>query len=554
MKQLTFLLFALPLSLAAQSTVGLLQYDPGNEAGYVLFSPNASDTTYLVDKCGYRVHSWTSNQSPGQSVRLLENGLLLRPGRSNNPVFTAGGQGGIIELLDWNGQVLWSYSVSSATECQHHDVYPMPNGNILVLSWDLKTPSQAIAAGRDTARIGVSLWSEKIMELQPVGTSGANIVWQWNAWDHLVQAYDPTKTNFGAVAQHPELIHLNQFSGPATATDWLHCNSLDYDSTTDQIILSCHNFSEIWFIDHGTTTAEAAGHTGGRYGKGGDLLYRWGNPQTYGRGTVADKRLFGQHHPHRIKSGMNDAGKVLIFNNGLGRPAGNYSTVEVLELPMDSIGNFAAPGTGPYLPDSAVWKYTAPVPTDFFSQNISGAQRLENGNTLICSGQNGIFFEIDQSKNTVWKYVSPTTTGGNPIAQGTVPTQNSVFRCTLYPATYPGLSGHNLTPGAPIELNPTASACTMLGTGGSPASTDIRREKLSIIRIGENTWRADWIGNPERILIRVLDLCGRETVALRPLELNGTEPVYFSLEPPATGWQLLEATNGVQRWSFRVVR
>lgn len=553
MMRFVWLLFAFPLFLNAQSTIGLLQFDPGNQEGYVLFSPNASDTTYLMDKCGYRVHTWTSNQSPGQSVRLLENGNLLRPGRSNNPVFTAGGQGGIVELLDWNGQVLWSYTVSSATECQHHDVFPMPNGNILVLAWDLKSPAQAIAAGRDTTRIGVSLWSEKIMELQPVGTSGANVVWQWNAWDHLVQSYDPTKLNFGTVAQHPELIHLNQFTGPATGTDWLHCNSLDYDPVTDQIILSCHNFSEIWFIDHGTTTAEAAGHTGGRYGKGGDLLYRWGNPQAYGRGTAADKKFFGQHHPHRISAGLDDAGSVLVFNNGLSRPAGNYSTVELLQLPMDSAGNFAAPGSAAYLPDSTYWKYTAPVPTDFFSQNISGAQRLENGNTLICSGQNGVLFEIDATKTTVWKYISPTTTGGNLLSQGAAPVQNSVFRCTLYPAAYPGLAGHSLNPGLPLELNPSPYACSMLNTGVLPVSSSFS-EGLSITQTAADTWSADWNGDPQSILLRVLDLTGREVVPSRILELNGSESVHFSMQLPASGWYLLDATDGIHRWSFRVLR
>ena len=66
-------------------------------------------------------------------------------------------------------------------------------------------------------------------------------------------------------------------------------NSVAYHPELDQIVLSVLGFSEIWIIDHGTTTAEAAGHTGGRSGKGGDLLYRWGNPRAYRAGSAVDQ-------------------------------------------------------------------------------------------------------------------------------------------------------------------------------------------------------------------------------------------------------------------------
>jgi hypothetical protein len=67
-------------------------------------------------------------------------------------------------------------------------------------------------------------------------------------------------------------------------------NSIDYNPDLDQIALSVKGNSEAWIIDHGTTTAQAAGHTGGRRGQGGDLLYRWGNPLTYRAGTANDAR------------------------------------------------------------------------------------------------------------------------------------------------------------------------------------------------------------------------------------------------------------------------
>jgi hypothetical protein len=93
--------------------------------------------------------------------------------------------------------------------------------------------------------------------------------------------------NYGVVVDHPELVDLNFSSGgPPGGADWNHINSIDYNETLDQILLSVHNFSEIWVIDHSTTAAEAAGHSGG------DLLYRWGNPQTYDAGTAAESVMF----------------------------------------------------------------------------------------------------------------------------------------------------------------------------------------------------------------------------------------------------------------------
>jgi Arylsulfotransferase (ASST) len=192
-----------------------------------------------------------------------------------------------------------------------------------------------------------------------------------------------------------------------TNPDWTHFNGVAYNPEFDQIMVSVHSFSEFWIIDHSTTTPEAASHHGGKSGKGGDLLYRWGNPRTYRGGTKADQRLFSQHNAHWIPPGQPGEGHVLVFNNGSKRPDGTYSSVDELILPVDTQGHYAyKPGT-PYGPDKAVWSYTAPKKTDFYSFFISGAQRLPNGNTLICSGANGTIIEVTPDKETVWKYVNP---------------------------------------------------------------------------------------------------------------------------------------------------
>jgi hypothetical protein len=147
----------------------------------------------------------------------------------------------------------------------------LPNGNVLIIAWESKTNTQAIAAGRNPALTTATVWSEQILEVQPNGLTGGTVVWEWHLWDHLIQDYDATKPDFGTIASNPQLININ-YKASATETDWIHLNSVDYNPTLDQIVLSSHSFSEIWIIDHSTTTAQAATHSGGNSGKGGDTL------------------------------------------------------------------------------------------------------------------------------------------------------------------------------------------------------------------------------------------------------------------------------------------
>ena len=188
--------------------------------------------------------------------------------------------------------------------------------------------------------------------------------------------------------------------------------------------MSTPEFNEIWVIDHGTTKAEAAGHSGGRRGKGGDLLYRWGNPAVYRGGGIADGRLFFQHNAHWIPTGLPGAGHLLIFNNGRGRPGGEYSSVDELVLPLDENGLYARENGKAWGPPGPVWSYSAPKPSDFFSSFISGAHRLPNGNTQVCSGANGTIFEVTPEKEIVWKYLNPARGGfGGPGGPPPLPQQ-----------------------------------------------------------------------------------------------------------------------------------
>ncbi|MBD3299694.1 MAG: hypothetical protein GF341_13640 [candidate division Zixibacteria bacterium] len=449
-----------PVLLHAQSqTVGLFHYDSMASPGYNLFTPGATEDTYLIDMWGRLINRWESTYQPAFSVYLLENGELLRTGKMT----AGGGAGGRIQKFSWDGTLIWDYQYFTADVLQHHDVEPLPNGNVLILAWEDYSQADAIAAGRDPALLPPDeLSPEHIIEVEPTGLATGNIVWEWHLWDHLVQDFDSTKANYGVVAEHPELVDINYT--PNMAKDWIHANSIDYNPELDQIVISCHVFDEIWVIDHSTTTAEAAGHTGGNAGMGGDILYRWGNPVTYDAGDSTDRTLYGQHDARWVPSGFAGEGNILIFNNGRGRDDGDYSTVDEITTTVDVNGEYPQPPPGvSHGPANLTWIYGETPPTDWFATNISGQQRLPNGNTLICSGPDGRFFEVTPDSQVVWRYINPANRDGIVI-QGNPPGTNRTFRCTRIPADYPGLAGRDLTPGSAIEIYPI----TISGTAHSP--------------------------------------------------------------------------------------
>jgi hypothetical protein len=453
---------------AQTQTVGLFTYLTGSyDDGYVLFPPyTGCDTTYLINRCGKLIHKWPSAYTPGADAYLLPDGSILRAGHYPNTIFDSCtcGTGGIIERIDWSGKVVWHYIISSSSQVQSHDIYPMPNGNILVNVWENMSVSQAVAAGRNPGMLGPRLYSPKIMEIKPIGTDSAQIVWTWRLWDHLVQDYSSARANYGVVTNHPELVNINYVdwtAGPPTVPDWIHLNSVCYNPDLDQVMISAHNFSEIWILDHSTTTATATGHTGGRYHKGGDLLYRWGNPVAYNRGGTKDKKLFQQHDPEWIPFG-NYKGQIILFNNGGGRPAGMIGTsVDIISPPMDSSGYYTAPAAdSAYGPRSVSWTYPSVISPTFYSATMGSVQVLSNGNLLIDNADAGNFFEIDSTGNTVWMYVNPVSNGSAVTQYGSA-SFNSVYRCMFYPTSYLASSGLKLVAGDPIEKNPLPTSCTV---------------------------------------------------------------------------------------------
>ena len=440
-----------------ERTVGLVASEPGMAAGYTLFNSYENRDVFLIDPLGRVAHTWHMTDRV-LHAKLLDNGNLLV---SMLP--------GIIEF-DPRGNIIWQYKIHGL----HHDFIKMPNGNVMMLARRLKTREEAIAAGANPEfALEKGIRNDYLVEVRPTGASGGEIVWKWESWDHLVQDLDPSKENYGEVAEHPELIDLNFLLGTIAERrseqpfDWLHTNSIDYNPELDQIMLSPRHFSELWIIDRSTTMEEARGHSGGDSGMGGDLLYRWGNPRAYGHGTLADQRLFWQHQTHWIPPGLPGAGNILLFNNGW-EFAGDerfYSSVDELVPPAD--GYRRAPNS-PYPPAEFEWTYVAETPTDFYAPFSSGAQRLPNGNTFIVNGPAGTIFQATRDGRIVWKYVAPLhmrahlRQGERAVASrsSSFPTPygdpvpllyNRIYRAYWYPPDYPGLRALDLTPGAYIE-------------------------------------------------------------------------------------------------------
>ncbi len=453
---------------------GLVVKKPGAAPGYVLYAPIVSDTTYLIDADGLVVHTWKSRYAPQASVYLLDNGHLLRGARVESKIFSGGGPGGLIEEFSWDGELVWRFPFATDDHMSHHDLAPLPNGNVLAIAWERKTAEEARAAGRRPDLVPEQgLWPDKVVEIRPGRPEGGAIMWEWHFWDHRIQNVDSALPHYGDPAENPHRIDINGDGEPQEvdpekleqlkalgyvsddtdtadlSSDLFHTNAVAYNAELDQIALSTPRFSEIWILDHSTTTEEAAGSTGGRWGRGGDLLYRWGNPRTYGRHENVPRQSFGQHDVRWIPEGRPGAGHLTLFNNDVPGPEKqNYSTVVEIEPPVDADGRYVVPESGPFGPTELVWKYEDRG--TFHSEFISGAERLENGNTLICQGKDGRFFEVTPEGEIVWEYWTPYS-GTVTMADGSQPhpVRNftyAVFRATKIPPDHPALAGRTLAP------------------------------------------------------------------------------------------------------------
>jgi hypothetical protein len=237
------------------------------ENSLVLAIENGGTEAYLLNKSGNKVYEWTFDTRLGNDLELLPDGKLIGMFKAESPSINFGGFGGVIKIINIDGTIDWEYTYSSTDFLAHHDVEMLPNGNVLFLAWEKVSMMDAQQQGINTT---VDIYPETLIEVNPTTNQ---IVWKWNSFDHMIQDQFPSLPNFGSVNNNPNLLNLNYFM--LDNGDIMHANGIDYDEQEDIIYMSVNYYSEVWVIDHSTTTLEATTHMGGNYNKGGDLIYRF---------------------------------------------------------------------------------------------------------------------------------------------------------------------------------------------------------------------------------------------------------------------------------------
>ncbi len=200
--------------------------------------------------------------------------------------------------------------------------------------------------------------------------------------------------------------------------EWTHQNALTILPNGD-LLVSFRQISLIGIVDRSS----------------GDFKWKWGPGE-----------ISHQHHPTYLENG-----RVLLFDNGAHRRGVNHS--RVLEVDPET--------------NTIAWEYRGDPMISFYSYNISGAERLPNGNTLICEGAPGRILEVTPKGHIVWEYINPffipratqivrNTEAGvaTPVpAAGESELVNLTFRSHRYSPDHPALQGKELNPARYANLN-----------------------------------------------------------------------------------------------------
>lgn len=375
--QTTTLLFSLILTFA------FTKLDAQKYTGYTLYSLQNSTSATLLDTAGITAYkTWTGLSSQtGYSSYLLPGGVLLRTAKATGVSFSGGPICGKIQKIDWNGAVLWDFTYSTTDYCTHHDISPMPNGNVLLIAYERRTAAEVQALANTFT---TEMWPDKIVEVRQTGPTTGEVVWEWKAWDHLQQNVSTSKKNYYSTLV-PERLNINY----KTTKDWIHMNGIDYNAELDQIIYSSHSQNEIYIIDHSTTTLQAATSSGGRSGKGGDILFRFGNPIAYGASGLATIDVC--HDAHWIDVGP-WKNKLAYFNNrGV---SATKSSVDFVQAPILANG-FTYTGTWPTT-------YNKRLACNGSTTNMGGSNQFPNGNQIYTLALSGMVYEVDSNDNQLW--------------------------------------------------------------------------------------------------------------------------------------------------------
>jgi hypothetical protein len=409
--------------------------------GYTVLSPLGTQAVLVIDMNGNVVKRWEDyNNSAGGPARVLPGGVVIAASGARPPHQES------TELVqrDFHGKVIWQFSRNEQITTregstiwsvrQHHDwqrdSFPagyyspettpaVEGGNTLILTHaDRKQPKVADGVLEDARLIEVS-WT-------------GDIVWEWVASDHIDE--------LGFADDARKAIKAASGVNAARGTfDWLHVNSATYVGPNrwfDQ--------GDTRFAPNNVIISSREASLLAIVGRDGSIVWRLGPDFSASKELRAIRQIIGQHHAHLIPKGLPGAGNLMVFDNG---GASGYGFAN--PIAPDGRGAFVRP-TSRVLEINPVtlelvWSYTNPR---FFSTNISGAQRLPNGNTLITAGAGGRMFEVTKEGAIVWEYMYPTFSGANA--------SNAVYRAYRIPYGWiPQLTPpaeRRVTPPAPGEF------------------------------------------------------------------------------------------------------
>jgi hypothetical protein len=403
-------MLGLALAPAAQSVypTGTTIYKPDLAwNGYTVLSPLASNAALVIDMNGNIVKRWDGYvNSAGGPVRVLPGGGVMAAAGARPPHQES------LELVqrDFDGNVVWRFDRNEQIETrdgktvwsarQHHDwqredfpagyyspeAMPGEGSRTLILTHTSHmNPNVADVMLEDDRLIEVS-WDGKI-------------VWEWRASDHI------DELGFAADARDVirRAVGFNKARG---SLDWLHVNSATYLGPNqwfdggdarfapNHVIISSRQASLLAII-----------------GRDGKIVWQLGPDFRKSEELRKIGQIIGQHHAHFIPKGLPGAGNVLVFDNG-GASGYGFDT----PIAPDGTGALAR-ATSRVLEINPVtlemvWSYAA---AGFFSTNISGAQRLPNGNTLITAGAPGRMFEVTSEGDIVWEYMYPVFNPRNAV-------------------------------------------------------------------------------------------------------------------------------------------
>ena len=408
-----------PIRAQSVYPTGTTIYEPARAwNGYTVLSPLQTQAVLVIDMNGNVVKRWEGlNNSAGGPARVLPGGILISASGARPPNQES------LELVqqDFDGKVIWQFSHNEQIKTgegstiwsarQHHDWQreSLPAGYYSPESAPVVEGTSTLIlthTNRMQPKVAdVMLEDDRLVEVSWKG----DLLWEWVASDHIDElGFAPDARKAIKAAQ--------SFNKARGSFDWLHINSAHYVGPNrwfDQ--------GDMRFAPNNVIISSREASLLAVVGRDGKIVWRLGPDFSESKELRAIRQIIGQHHAHIIPKGLPGAGNLLVFDNGGSSGYGFASPIA-----PDGVGAFARSTSrvveiNPVTLE-LVWSYTNPR---FFSTNISSAQRLPNGNTLITAGAGGRMFEVTTQGAIVWEYMYPLFSGANA--------SNAVYRAYRIP-------------------------------------------------------------------------------------------------------------------------